>query len=56
MSEGTTKVILEAAWFNPVTVRKSAKRHTLSTDASFRFERGVDPNTVRLAAERCAQL
>ena len=39
-----------------MTVRKSAKRHTLSTDASFRFERGVDPNTVRLAAERCAQL
>ena len=56
VSEDTTKVILEAAWFNPVTVRKSAKRHTLSTDASFRFERGVDPNTVRLAAERCAQL
>lgn len=56
VSEGTSKVILEAAWFNPVTVRKSAKRHTLSTDASFRFERGVDPNTVRLAAERCAQL
>ena len=56
VSESTTKVILEAAWFNPVTVRKSAKRHTLSTDASFRFERGVDPNTVRLAAERCAQL
>ena len=56
VSKGTTKVILEAAWFNPVTVRKSAKRHTLSTDASFRFERGVDPNTVRLAAERCAQL
>ncbi len=56
VSESTTKVILEAAWFNPVTVRKSAKRHTLSTDASFRFERGVDPNTVRLAAERCTQL
>ena len=56
VSEGTSKVILEAAWFNPVTVRKSAKRHTLSTDASFRFERGVDPDTVCLAAKRCAQL
>ena len=48
VSEGTTSVLLEAAWFHPVTVRKSAKRHTLSTDASFRFERGVDPASVRL--------
>ena len=56
VSEGTTKVILEAAWFHPVTVRKTAKRHTLSTDASFRFERGVDPDSVRRAAERCVHL
>ncbi len=56
VSNSTTKVVLEAAWFNPVAVRKTAKRHTLSTDASFRFERGVDPATVKLAAERCAHL
>ena len=56
VSEGTTKVLLEAAWFHPVTVRKTAKRHTLSTDASFRFERGVDPASVRVAAERCVHL
>ncbi|MDG1675080.1 MAG: phenylalanine--tRNA ligase subunit beta, partial [Flavobacteriales bacterium] len=56
VSDGTSKVLLEAAWFHPVTVRKTAKRHTLSTDASFRFERGVDPATVRLAAERCVHL
>ena len=56
VSDRTTKVVLEAAWFHPVTVRKSAKRHTLSTDASFRFERGVDPNMVRNAAARCVHL
>ena len=43
VTEATTRVFLESAWFEPVTIRKSAKRHTLSTDASFRFERGVDP-------------
>lgn len=52
----TTHVLLEAAWFDPVTVRKTAKRHALSTDASFRFERGVDPNMVERAARRCVQL
>ena len=56
VSDATSTVLLEAAWFHPVTVRKTAKRHTLSTDASFRFERGVDPATVRLAAERCVHL
>ena len=56
VSSKTTSVLLEAAWFHPVTVRKTAKRHTLSTDASFRFERGVDPDTVRLSAERCVCL
>ena len=45
VTESTTRVFLESAWFEPVTVRKSAKRHTLSTDASFRFERGIDPLT-----------
>ena len=52
----TTSVMIEAAWFHPVTIRKTARRHGLNTDASFRFERGVDPESVRLAAERCARL
>ena len=56
VSDSTTEVVLEAAWFHPVTVRKSAKRHTLSTDASFRFERGVDPDMVHKAAARCVHL
>ena len=56
VSDKTSKVLLEAAWFDPVSVRKTAKRHTLSTDASFRFERGVDPDMVQAAAMRCAHL
>lgn len=47
VSEKTTTVFLESAYFNPVAVRKAAKSHGLSTDASFRFERGVDPNNTR---------
>ncbi len=56
ISEETTTVFLEAAYFNPVSVRKTAKRHTLSTDASFRFERGVDVDLVPYALQRAAQL
>ena len=56
VSDKTTKVLIESAFFNPVSVRKSAKRHGLSTDASFRFERQVDPNLVEQAAQRVAQL
>jgi len=52
----TTGVFLEAAWFHPATIRAAAKRHGLSTDASFRFERGVDPDTVWAGLERAAQL
>ncbi|MCW3787790.1 phenylalanine--tRNA ligase subunit beta [Plebeiibacterium sediminum] len=52
----TTKVFLESAYFNPVFVRKTAKRHTLSTDASFRFERGIDPNITVFALKRAASL
>ena len=52
VTEATTRVFLESAWFEPVTIRKSAKRHTLSTDASFRFERGVDPKTPGLPCRR----
>ncbi len=49
VSAETKTVFLESAYFNPVAVRKSAKFHGLNTDASFRFERGVDPNNVRTA-------
>ena len=52
----TTTIFLESAYFNPVSVRKTAKRHTLSTDASFRFERSVDPNLVIYALKRAAIL
>jgi phenylalanyl-tRNA synthetase beta chain len=56
VTEKTTKIFLESAYFNPVSVRKTAKRHTLSTDASFRFERGVDPNSTLYALKRAALL
>lgn len=56
ISETTTSVFLEAACFDAVSVRKTAKRHTLSTDASFRFERGVDVDLVPYAIQRAAQL
>lgn len=49
VSAETKTVFLESAYFNPVAVRKAAKYHGLSTDASFRFERGVDPNNTRTA-------
>ncbi len=44
VKETTTSIFLESAWFDSVYIRKTARRHTLSTDASFRFERGTDPN------------
>jgi phenylalanyl-tRNA synthetase beta chain len=56
ISDATTSVFLEAAYFNPVSVRKTAKRFGLSTDASFRFERGVDVDLVPYAIERATQL
>ncbi|MFT6843981.1 MAG: phenylalanyl-tRNA synthetase beta chain [Flavobacteriales bacterium] len=52
----TTSIFLESAYFNPVAVRKTAKRHGLNTDASFRFERGVDPNITVRALERAVSL
>lgn len=52
----TTNVFLESACFDPVFVRKTARRHGLSTDASFRFERGTDPNIVIYALKRAALL
>src|SRR5690606_14857753 len=56
VTENTTRVFLESAYFNPVSVRKTAKRHGLKTDASFRFERGTDPDITVLALKRAALL
>lgn len=54
VSEETKTIFLEAAYFNPVSIRKTAKRHALNTDASFRFERGINPNAVVYALKRAA--
>lgn len=56
VSDNTNAIFLESAYFNPVSVRKSAKRHALNTDASFRFERGIDPNFTKYALKRAALL
>ena len=56
VSESTTRIFLESACFNPVYIRKTARRHILSTDASFRFERGTDPNNTLYALKRAAML
>ena len=56
VTEETTKIFLESAYFDPVSIRKTAKRHGLSTDASFRFERGIDPNITEYALKRAALL
>jgi phenylalanyl-tRNA synthetase beta chain len=56
VSEKTTSIFLESAYFDAVSIRKTAKRHTLSTDASFRFERGIDSNITAYALKRAAIL
>ena len=56
VSESTNVIFLESAYFNPVSIRKTAKRHGLSTDASFRFERGIDPAITDYALKRAAIL
>ena len=56
ISEKTQTIFLESAYFNPISIRKTAKRHTLSTDASFRFERGIDPKIAEYALKRAAIL
>ncbi|OUV75899.1 MAG: phenylalanine--tRNA ligase subunit beta [Flavobacteriales bacterium TMED123] len=56
VSSSTTDIFLESAYFNAVSIRKTAKRHGLSTDASFRFERGCDPNITLYALKRAALL
>lgn len=56
ITETTTNVFLESAYFNAVSVRKTSKRHGLKTDASFRFERGTDPDMTVTALKRAALL
>jgi phenylalanyl-tRNA synthetase beta chain len=56
VTEQTTTVFLESAYFDPVSIRKTAKLHGLSTDASFRFERGIDPEIGIYALKRAALL
>ena len=56
VTENTTSIFLESAYFDPISVRKTAKRHGLNTDASFRFERGIDPNITEYALMRAAIL
>jgi phenylalanyl-tRNA synthetase beta chain len=56
VSEATTNIFLESAYFNAVSVRKTSKRHGLKTDASFRFERGTDPEITIIALKRAALL
>ena len=56
ISSNTTDIFIESAYFNPVSIRKTAKRHALNTDASFRYERGVDPQLTKFALERVVYL
>lgn len=56
VTDRTTGIFLESAYFDPVSIRKTAKRHGFNTDASFRFERGIDPNITIYALKRAALL
>ncbi len=56
VTESTKSVFIESAWFNPTRVRRTARRHGLSTDASFRYERGTDPSVTVYAARLAAVL
>jgi len=56
ISAGTSRVLLESAWFAPGGIRRTSRRHGLKTEASYRFERGADPGMVIAAADRCAAL
>jgi phenylalanyl-tRNA synthetase beta chain len=56
ISDTTKNIFIESAYFNPVYIRKTSKRHALQTDSSFRFERGVDPNNNIYALKRAALL
>jgi phenylalanyl-tRNA synthetase beta chain len=56
ISDETKNIFIESAYFNPISVRKTAKRHALNTDASFRYERGVDPTMTEYALKRVVSL
>ncbi|MBH1989362.1 MAG: phenylalanine--tRNA ligase subunit beta [Myxococcaceae bacterium] len=56
VSKATQNILLESAYFEPTGIRKTAKRYGISTDSSYRFERGTDPNGVIQALERAASL
>ena len=56
ISEKTKKIFLECALFDPISIRKSSKRHGLQTDASFRYERGVDPDMINYSLCRAIDL
>ncbi|MCB9202337.1 MAG: phenylalanine--tRNA ligase subunit beta [Flavobacteriales bacterium] len=56
VSNTTTSILLESAYFNPVSIRKTSKQHQLNTDSSFRFERGCDPNITVKALEYAVEL
>ena len=56
VTASTKNIFLESAYFNPVAIRKTSKRHGLKTDASFRFERGADPNMTTWALKRAIML
>lgn len=56
ITSATRNIFLESAYFNPVSIRKTSKRHTLKTDASFRFERGADPEITPWALKRAVML
>lgn len=56
VSENTTKIFLESAYFSPDTIRKAAKSHNISTDSSFRFERGTDPDMTIVALKRAVAI
>lgn len=56
VTESTTKIFIESAFFHPVWVRKTARRHGLNTDSSFRFERGIDPENTLYVLKRAAMM
>ena len=56
VTQNTNSIFLESAYFNAISIRKTAKRHTINSDASFRFERGIDPAITEYALKRAAIL
>ena len=56
VTDSTTDIFLESAYFNPTWIRKAARRHGLNTDSSFRFERGADPNNTMYVLKRAARM